>query len=990
MADNKTNILITATDQTAAAFNSVRNGLQGIDSAAGRTIVNFRSLGVTMAAGAFVSFIKANIDAADAMNDLAQRTGVGIKQLAGYKLAAEQSGASLESVARGIKAFSTYAAENGDTLKRLGIDTKDADKAMVSLAGIVSQLPDGMEKSALMTKLFGKAGQDLIPMLNMGSEGLAAAKKEAEEYGKQMEKLAPRADEFNDRLETMGIHAKAFGINVANEVIDGVLKIKNALEAEVKIKPGSIAYYLLGNPMADPGVRSGQQIWDAQRRAAGGGSQSQEITPEQAQEKARILADKGEAAEKRRTAAIKERNAAEKAWLDLQVEGIKNNADRLRGITEQTEQLELEIATYGQGKDAIELVTIARLEESRAIVAAKGATAGQLADLDAEIAARKRLASALGQKEALDANKKAADDARREWEKVTDDINRSLTDAIMDGGKGGAEMLQDYFRTLVLRPIISAVMAPVSQTVAGMFGGGGVPGASGGGFGGGMSGNPFQSWMGSSMGYGIADAAQWLSSGSAVGPAAPGSIGSLFSGAGQYANWQYGLAGLGGGLLGGMIGGEMGGTLGGIGSTLGMAMGGPVGALIGSIGGGALGSLFGGSGEDPHNNPDTQFIDLMLSRAGIGARAVQNGQVGNVVMGQTSGAGRWAEWTGFNDAQRSALTGGSSAMFTRGAELAKLFGTNAAGVASATAEGQFASIEAALASLGDAIALKVLPSIKDFQQASETLGQTAERLAQEFALTDQIAAMMGKSAASAIGGVGNRDSLVQLLGGMNNAGAAVGSYYQNYYSEAERQKAAQSSISNTLRGLGINNAPTDREGYRALVEAQDLTTESGRKMYASLISISSAFAGITQQATAAANALNPDRFSTTTEYRLAQAQLGAGLPVNLPSFDVGSNYVPYDMTANVHGGERIFTAIENRDIIERMNSGSSDGLLREIRALAAEVKALRTDNSRENVAANLHLLEIGRHARRLDEDGVVVRSVGQDGNPQIVQVEVVA
>jgi hypothetical protein len=41
-------------------------------------------------------------------------------------------------------------------------------------------------------------------------------------------------------------------------------------------------------------------------------------------------------------------------------------------------------------------------------------------------------------------------------------------------------------------------------------------------------------------------------------------------------------------------------------------------------------------------------------------------------------------------------------------------------------------------------------------------------------------------------------------------------------------------------------------------------------------------------------------------------QLLSSLEGLLPSYDVGTNYVPYDQIAQIHKGERILTADENR------------------------------------------------------------------------------
>ncbi|PUB82373.1 MAG: hypothetical protein DBP02_15075 [gamma proteobacterium symbiont of Ctena orbiculata] len=68
----------------------------------------------------------------------------------------------------------------------------------------------------------------------------------------------------------------------------------------------------------------------------------------------------------------------------------------------------------------------------------------------------------------------------------------------------------------------------------------------------------------------------------------------LLGNASQYANWQYGVAGLLGGLAGDKLFGGHGGAGGSLGATVGMAFGGPVGAVIGGLAGGAIGGAFGG------------------------------------------------------------------------------------------------------------------------------------------------------------------------------------------------------------------------------------------------------------------------------------------------------------------------------------------------------------------------------------------------------------
>jgi phage-related minor tail protein len=80
-----------------------------------------------------------------------------------------------------------------------------------------------------------------------------------------------------------------------------------------------------------------------------------------------------------------------------------------------------------------------------------------------------------------------------DWQKTTDQINSSLTDALLRGfesGKDSAKNLRDtvinMFKTMALRPVISAVLSPISGAIGLALNGGGAgtAGGGGGGFGG--------------------------------------------------------------------------------------------------------------------------------------------------------------------------------------------------------------------------------------------------------------------------------------------------------------------------------------------------------------------------------------------------------------------------------------------------------------------------------------------------------------------------
>lgn len=83
--------------------------------------------------------------------------------------------------------------------------------------------------------------------------------------------------------------------------------------------------------------------------------------------------------------------------------------------------------------------------------------------------------------------------------------------------------------------------------------------------------------------------------------------------------------------------------------------------------------------------------------------------------------------------------------------------------------------------------------------------------------------------------------LIAMLGGLDNWAAAHSAYLGAFFSDEERLSMALGQLGRDFGALGIA-LPETRDGFRALVEAQDLTTEAGRELYAGLLRLAPAFA----------------------------------------------------------------------------------------------------------------------------------------------------
>lgn len=154
----------------------------------------------------------------DEINDMSQRTGIATEILSGYKLAADNSGTSLDGLATGLKILSRnmFDASTGtgtakDAFDFLGISVvnadgtlRDSNEVMLDVAERFKGMENGAQKTALSMDIFGKSGSDLIPMLNLGRDGLQESYKAAERFGTIVSKGAAKAaDEFNDSLGNM-------------------------------------------------------------------------------------------------------------------------------------------------------------------------------------------------------------------------------------------------------------------------------------------------------------------------------------------------------------------------------------------------------------------------------------------------------------------------------------------------------------------------------------------------------------------------------------------------------------------------------------------------------------------------------------------------------------------------------------------------------------------------------------------------------------------
>lgn len=181
--------------------------------------------GIAASIGEAVHMFDEFTEHAEQMKLTAEQTGLAVEQFSRLEFAAKQTGVASEQLSAGLKIFARYATEAAggsstyvETFKAIGVSVKDASGNMRPMSDLLSEVADkfatyqdGTAKAALAQQLFGRAGAELIPLLDQGSKGI-------KEYGATFDKLggtitkttAEDAEKF--RMKMNEVHALITGV----------------------------------------------------------------------------------------------------------------------------------------------------------------------------------------------------------------------------------------------------------------------------------------------------------------------------------------------------------------------------------------------------------------------------------------------------------------------------------------------------------------------------------------------------------------------------------------------------------------------------------------------------------------------------------------------------------------------------------------------------------------------------------------------------------
>jgi len=238
-------------------------------------------LSVGIVLGKLSSMAKEAIDAGDQLGKMSQKVGLSVEKLSALQYSASLADVSTQQLETGLVKLNKTLGQSGtqgerqrEILAALGITSSDTGEVVVQLADRFSKMEDSAVKTAAAVELFGRAGAQLIPLLNTGADGLRAQEDELRRLGALMgTDVAKASEELNDNLTRLntaftGVKLKIVGdalpalvrmtegfvrwLSTGDRVIDIANRISIAFEAmgiAIKVAAGFIAGGLIGGPI---------------------------------------------------------------------------------------------------------------------------------------------------------------------------------------------------------------------------------------------------------------------------------------------------------------------------------------------------------------------------------------------------------------------------------------------------------------------------------------------------------------------------------------------------------------------------------------------------------------------------------------------------------------------------------------------------------------------------------------------------------------------
>ena len=215
-------LIIRGSNQSEQAIQSTVRHLTSLQTVAGSA----QSAIASLAGGVgFAALAKSALELGDSLAKSSQKFGVSVEELSVMKYAAKMADVEFDALGKALKFLSVNAAasavgtgEANDAFKAMGISVRDSSGHLKLTADLFDEVAkkmsgyaDSSAKANLAAKIFGRAGTDIIPVLNEWGAGSAKIREEAEKLGVVLSGgQAKRLEEYEQWIKKITIALKGW------------------------------------------------------------------------------------------------------------------------------------------------------------------------------------------------------------------------------------------------------------------------------------------------------------------------------------------------------------------------------------------------------------------------------------------------------------------------------------------------------------------------------------------------------------------------------------------------------------------------------------------------------------------------------------------------------------------------------------------------------------------------------------------------------------
>ncbi len=164
---------------------------------------------------------------ADEMGKAARAAGLAVEQYSALAYAADRAGVSQQQLAASFRAFNRALAEaqrgegQAGLFRALGVSLEgDAIDVLKRVADALARVPDGAQRAEAAMRLFGRAGTELLPMLEGGAAEIEAMMSRAAELGVVISsETAAAAERFRDVMDDLGARIRGAMVETLGDAL---------------------------------------------------------------------------------------------------------------------------------------------------------------------------------------------------------------------------------------------------------------------------------------------------------------------------------------------------------------------------------------------------------------------------------------------------------------------------------------------------------------------------------------------------------------------------------------------------------------------------------------------------------------------------------------------------------------------------------------------------------------------------------------------------